>query len=146
MGMGYVVPRYTPTNAWAANVTIPRPRGVMTSELGARMRAALLDISGVDCYVSYVQSIASNPSFRQFLACEMRQCWWVLRNKGVCGPDRIHSAMVDLLFFDLCFRDARVDPDLLDRTAHCMSSGCVCDGCDLYNGNRHRQALPGDPH
>ena len=83
-----------------------------------------------------VARLRSEPSMRRLLIREMRAAWWWLRNDRWTQHAHTMEKVSRVLEIDELLQLAGVRALDLHQLADCLSHGCVCDGCDLWDGQR----------
>lgn len=101
-----------------------------------RDRFQLEDELGAELFAELVARVQREAAFRRGLVEEMRPFAWQVRNARLLSVGAVIEAAETLLhFFDL-LEAAGISEDLLRRLVSCLLDGCVCEGCDLYDGQR----------
>lgn len=140
-GPGATVSRVVAGHFWADNVSVPgcgdeTSRSPARLDLARRQLALVVRSLGRDVYDEVVIELRANAAFRQEMCRELRGWWWTIRNHRACGQERIDQAVFDIMVLDCTMQDAGVSLDAWQRINACMSEGCVCDRCDLWDGQR----------
>lgn len=140
---GATVSRVVAGHFWADNVSVPVvERTPAMLDLARRQHALVVRRLGLDLYGEIVADFEANGRIRQEACRDLRGWWWTIRNHRACGQERIDDAVFNIMVLDCAMQDAGVSLDAWLRINACMSSGCVCDRCDLWDGQRI--AVPSD--
>lgn len=135
-GMGSTCNRVIAGDFWASNVAVPKVKGRASRAQAKRLQEAVIGRVGWDLFAELVSAARASPEFRTEIVDKIRHGWWVIRNARACEGQTVIDATHDVLFSQYVLEAAGVSVDTLRRMTACMSSGCVCDRCDLATGAR----------
>lgn len=143
--LGATANRVVSCSFWAANVAVPLPSGLVSQQELECAHEAIVRSCGSERYAELVGILRSSGRARRVLWREQRGHWWVIRNHRACDPARVKEVVWQMFALDFLLQDAGVDVETVRRLNACASHGCVCDGCDLWDGERLEREAPGDP-
>lgn len=132
---------------WAANVAVDLLPGFGVEHAFVRkMKHDVIVTLGRRLYASLVKQMRSSGAARSYLVESMRNQWWLIRmHRSVGSRALVSDAVFHVVCADFVLQDAGVLDDSRRRTWACLSHACCCEGCDLWNGARLGEPLPGDP-
>jgi len=138
-GAGATTNRVVHCSYWAANVSLVRPsaESVMAAQVPlGEFRERVIEVLGDELYGELVDALKFDREFRRDCWLEQRRRFWSIRNHQIVGGRTLADAIWNTMALDFMVQDSGIDPDAWNRSVACSSSGCVCMGCDLWDGQR----------
>lgn len=99
---------------------------------------AIVNQLGLDLACRVGDHLREHPEERLRLVRELREAYWWVRNRrwSDAKPEKIAAFERTILENVSLLELGGVAPRDIVMMAQCMQSRCVCDGCDVYDGQR----------
>lgn len=112
------------------------PSSVLRGAEALQGMPGLAECVGDELRDALVERVHRDGAFRRECVQEMRKAVWHVRNHRVVSAETVAEMTLRTLHFGELFLAAGVSPELLGRLTSCLLDGCVCAGCDLWDGDR----------